>query len=79
MYCPFCGKKLEHLSPLYFHTGKTWFGCAPCNSVLERNHCSVTGRVKNIEPCIHSYKNYQLALKRKKKGEENGQNESDRR
>lgn len=58
MHCPNCGKPMETLPELYFHTGKSWCGCEPCNIVIEYNFCSISGGSSGIEPCFFTYQEY---------------------
>lgn len=65
MYCMSCGQSMELLPDLYFNTGKSWYGCKNCNTVVEDNYCSVTGRQVGINPCKFSYQEYMERVNKK--------------
>lgn len=69
MCCPKCGKQMELLRPLYFNTGKSWFGCKSCNYVIEESHCSVSGQSHGFKTAMHNYIGYLAALERNKQRE----------
>jgi hypothetical protein len=56
--CPDCGARLECMSKLYFHSGKSWYGCKKCDKVFEHNYCSLTGHTTGFEVCYIPYKQY---------------------
>ena len=65
MHCPKCGRILELLPGLCFHSGKSWYGCEPCNIVIESNHCSVSGREMGTNPCLLTYVEYKRRISEK--------------
>ena len=68
MHCLKCGSSMELLPPPYFHAGKNWYGCKKCNTVIEYNFDSFTGRFLGTNPCNLSYQEFmeQVAKKGRK-------------
>jgi len=57
---------MKLLPKKYFHTGKSWFGCEPCDKVIELNYCSVTGAQSGTNPCYLSYKQFMAYVEAQK-------------
>jgi len=72
MYCQHCGQMMRMLPPLYFATGKDWYGCDKCNAVTEYNHDSMSGKSMGTEPCRYDLKQYEeiIAQKEAREAEE---------
>lgn len=68
-FCSNCQKQMEFMKPLYFHTGKSWFGCKDCDIVVEQSHCSVTGAEHGCKRW-GSYASYKKMLARRAKGDQ---------
>ncbi len=65
MHCQRCGEPMEMLPDLYFHSGKSWYGCKKCNVVIEENYCSVSGGHMGTEPCFLNYEQYKERIVQK--------------
>lgn len=63
--CPRCNNTLQGLDPLFFHTGRAWYGCKGCNLVIAQHFCSFTGRKYSENICDYTYEDYQKAIKDK--------------
>jgi hypothetical protein len=67
MHCQECGKMMEALPDLYFHSGKSWYGCNVCDIVIESNYCSVSGRPLGTTPCLLSYRQFKARMDEEKR------------
>ena len=66
MYCQKCGNTMKLLPDLYPDSGKSWFGCERCGTVIEYNYCSMTGRSFGANPCHLSYQEFMERIAKNK-------------
>ena len=67
MFCQKCGSEMEMLPDLFFHSGKKPYGCKKCNTVIDYNFCSVSGRDMGTKPNYLTYQEYMKRVAEKVK------------
>lgn len=65
--CANCSGDLVSLPMLFFHSGRSWYGCEQCNLVYEYDYCSFTGSPRGTRKSHLTLAQYREQIEKNKK------------